>query len=153
MRYLQEKYGGWALVTGASAGIGEAFARYIAAAGMNVILVARRKEKLEKLAEEIQTANNVRALPVPLDLTDDDFLEKLTEKIADREIGLLVNNAGFGSVGLYTQNDAQREADMVKFAKFIPDPASCDSQLDLGFEIVDTTRERAETETAEAKAA
>ncbi len=120
MKNLQEKYGGWALVTGASAGIGEAFARYIAAAGMNVILVARRKERLEKLAEEIQGGSNVLALPVSLDLTGDGFLEKLKQEIADREIGLLVNNAGFGSVGLYVDNDAQREAEMVKLHCLAP---------------------------------
>lgn len=120
MRNLQEKYGDWALITGASAGIGKAFARYIAAAGMNVILVARRKERLEKLAEEIKAGNSVQALPVALDLTSDDFLEKLKQQIGDRKIGLLVNNAGFGSVGLYSRNDAQREADMVKLHCLVP---------------------------------
>jgi len=120
VRNLQEKYSGWALVTGASAGIGEAFARYIAAAGMNVILVARRKERLEKLAEEIEAENNVQALPVPLDLTGDGFLEKLTQKIVGKEVGMLVNNAGFGSVGLYARNDAQREVDMVKLHCLAP---------------------------------
>ena len=120
MKSLEEKYGGWALVTGASAGIGEAFARYIASTGMNVILVARRKEKLENLAAEIEAGNNVQTLPVSLDLSSDGFLEKLKQQIGDRKIGLLINNAGFGSVGLYSRNDAQREADMVKLSCLAP---------------------------------
>ncbi len=120
MKYLQEKYGKWALVTGASSGIGEAFVRYLAAAGMNVILVARRKERLEKLAKEMEASKNIQALAVPLDLSSDDFLEKLKQHVADKEIGMLVNNAGFGSVGLYARNDAQRESEMVKLHCLAP---------------------------------
>lgn len=117
---LKEKYGAWALITGASAGIGEAFARYLARAGVDVILVARRKERLEALATHLTQQHGVQALAIPLDLTDAHFLETLIERVGDREVGVLVNNAGYGSAGEFVGRDPAREADMVRLNCWAP---------------------------------
>ncbi len=111
---LKQKYGEWALVTGASSGIGRAFARHLAAEGMNVILVARRKDRLQQLAVELQEKHAVQALAVALDLTSEGFMPELAEQVGSRDVGLLINNAGFGSVGFFADNDPEHEANMVR---------------------------------------
>ena len=113
MKDLKDRYGEWALVTGASAGIGEAFAHHLARSGMSLILVARRKERLDNLASDLVRRHPVQALPLPLDLTAPDFLERLVQGVGGREVGMLVNNAGFGSAGRFVEQDVRREADMV----------------------------------------
>jgi uncharacterized protein len=115
-----DNYGEWALITGASSGIGEAFARSLAFLGLNVILVARRKAKLDKISDELKSNFNVETLVVVLDLTQDNFMDLLLDNIGDKKVGLLINNAGFGSIGLYTNNNADHEADMVKLHCLVP---------------------------------
>ena len=99
-----------ALITGASAGLGVEFARQLSARGHRLVLVARRKERLEELAKEL---GNARA--VALDLSEDDAAAKL---MADLEahgetVDLLVNNAGFGLIGPFAKLDARRERQMI----------------------------------------
>ncbi len=65
---LKEKYGPWALVTGASSGIGAEFARQLAAKGLNIVLVARREERLRELAKAIESADSVKTRIVSADL-------------------------------------------------------------------------------------
>lgn len=85
-----------AIVTGASSGIGEASARCLAAAGFRVVLAARRAERLERLAKQIEQAGGV-ALPVPVDLADEDATHTLVARTLDAfgRIDVLLNNAGF----------------------------------------------------------
>ncbi|MFD5460099.1 SDR family NAD(P)-dependent oxidoreductase, partial [Streptomyces olivaceus] len=83
-----------AVVTGASSGIGAATARQLAAAGYRVVLTARRKDRIEALAEEIQAAGH-QATAYPLDVTDRAAVEEFAT--AFKTIGVLVNNAGGGS--------------------------------------------------------
>lgn len=92
---FQEKYGPWALVTGASSGIGEQFTRYIAHRGVNVVLVARRLARLTRLANELRETTGVQTRVVNIDLSTTDFLERIEAATNDLEIGLLINNAGF----------------------------------------------------------
>src|SRR3954470_6831663 len=107
--------GRWALVTGASAGIGEAFARELAKRGMNVALAARREDRLRALADEIGTAHRVRTLVLPADLGREGAAEALWTAAADaREIHLLVNNAGFGLKGPFAELPLERQAEMVR---------------------------------------
>jgi len=95
-----------AVVTGASSGIGAAYARRLAAGGYDLILVARRKDRLEKLAEELETSHGVEAEVLAADLTEDADLRKVEERIARAgELEFLVNNAGFGTRGLFFQAD------------------------------------------------
>jgi hypothetical protein len=95
--------GHWALVTGASAGIGREFARQIAAAGLNVALVARRADALESLATEIRSAYSVDCLVLPTDLAEPTAAELLRSRVeqAGKRIRLLVNNAGAGRWGRF----------------------------------------------------
>jgi hypothetical protein len=94
-------YGEWALVTGASAGIGMAFARKLATLGINLVLVARRADRLAQLAEELGRVHGVQTRVVPEDLELDGAVERIEERVADLEIGVLVNNAGFSRVGRF----------------------------------------------------
>lgn len=91
---FSEKYGAWALVLGASEGIGACFARLAAARGLNVALVARRAGVLDELAAELREASGVETRAIPLDLTDADASTRLADATRDLEIGLLIMNAG-----------------------------------------------------------
>lgn len=95
------KYGPWALVTGASSGIGEQFARLLAAEGLNVVLVARRGDRLKVLTEELRVQHGIAAEFLPLDLSDPNFIEPLLKLCEDKDIGLVISNAGFGLKGLH----------------------------------------------------
>jgi len=102
---------GTALVTGASAGIGEAFARALAARGHGVTLVARRAARLEKLAAELSEAHGIRAEAVPADLASANACEKLVAEVEQRglHVDVLVNNAGFGIYGPFGSAPLDRE--------------------------------------------
>lgn len=99
-----------ALVTGASAGLGVEFARQLAKRGHSLVLVARRKERLEELAKEL---GNARA--VAIDLSKKDAAAKLLADVAKNGevVDLLVNNAGFGLIGWFAELDASREQQMI----------------------------------------
>ena len=93
MRQLDRHvYGPWALVTGASSGIGEEFARQVAANGINVVLVARREDRLKEIAAELTTRYDVQARVVAADLGRDGILGRITEATDDLGIGLVVSN-------------------------------------------------------------
>ena len=84
----------FALITGASAGIGEACARSLAMEGKNLILLARRKEKLDKLKEELEQKHGITALTYQVDLSQLDAVENFFNEIKDKAIDILINNAG-----------------------------------------------------------
>ena len=103
------------LITGASSGIGEAFARKLASLGRNVFLVARSEEKLIALCNELGRTNSVRAHYLPLDLSEPDVPAKLFAETEKRglTIDLLINNAGFGAMGDFAQLDLARQLNMI----------------------------------------
>jgi hypothetical protein len=108
--------GKWALVTGASAGIGQALARELAAGGTNLILTARRLERLEKLAAELRGKFGAMTEVFAADLTEREAPEKILAFTRGRGlvVELLVNNAGFGQYGELPQVETQRWLDMVQ---------------------------------------
>lgn len=89
----------WAVVTGASSGIGTEIARQLAAGGCHLILVARRQERLEQVARRMEGDYGIQTRVVPLDLTAAGAAGQLCEKVADLPVSVLVNNAGFGKTG------------------------------------------------------
>lgn len=107
------RYGGWALVTGASSGIGRAFAEQIASAGVSVVLVARRRERLEELAARLRETHGVEALVVPQDLSVPGASARVWEAVGDREVGILVCNAGFAATGPLDEIEPKTLADLV----------------------------------------
>jgi short-subunit dehydrogenase len=92
----------WALITGASSGIGEVFARQLAAEGMHLILVARREDRLQALATKLSHAHGIHTVVLPTDLSQVDAARQLYHRVAalSHPLTLLVNNAGIGSFGL-----------------------------------------------------
>jgi hypothetical protein len=100
---MENVRGRTALITGASAGIGKAFAEVFAAKGWNVALTARRAERLEALAAELSAKHKVTATPIAADLAHPDGVKRLIEAISDRRLIVdgLVNNAGYGVPGHY----------------------------------------------------
>lgn len=110
---FRERYGGWALVTGASSGIGEAFAEALAARGFPVVLVARRQDRLDALSARLREAYRVETVVVAMDLAAPGACERVREAVGAREVGFLVNNAGFGFSGRFAERDAEADERMI----------------------------------------
>jgi short-subunit dehydrogenase len=89
-----ERYGPWAVVTGGSEGTGAAYARALATAGVNLVLIARREGPLRETAEAIRAATGVEVRTLPLDLSRPDMLDQIRAATDELEVGLLVSNVG-----------------------------------------------------------
>jgi short-subunit dehydrogenase len=108
--------GAWALITGASAGIGREFAGQLARRGCSLVLVARRRERLEDLRDELQNHNpglNVHVRVI--DLADKSQIDELIHWLEENkiDIGLLINNAGLGDIGPFATSDPSRNEQMI----------------------------------------
>lgn len=96
---LRSAYGPWALIAGASAGIGAEFASQLAAAGLHILLVARRVDALEELAQSLRATHGVEVRTASIDLAAPNLLERTRAAVGDLEIGLLVYNAAYTRIG------------------------------------------------------
>ena len=103
------RYGPWAIVTGASSGIGRECAKWLAAVGFDLVLVARREPELQQLARELGRPNRI----VVADLADPAGLAAVEAATADLDVGLLVAAAGFGTSGLFLEGDLKMERTML----------------------------------------
>jgi short-subunit dehydrogenase len=99
MKDFRARYGPWALVTGASEGIGECFARALASRGFGLLLVARREGPLQALAAELRSAHGVEVRTASADVGRPDLLAVLDTLAGDAEVGLVVHNAAFSALG------------------------------------------------------
>ncbi|MCW3997926.1 MAG: SDR family NAD(P)-dependent oxidoreductase [Candidatus Bathyarchaeota archaeon] len=98
------QYGPWALIAGASEGIGESFAEELASKGLNLVLVARREKLLENIAKRLKQKFKIEVMVFPLDLNSEDMLEQVKLKTDQLDIGLLVYNAALSPIGLFTNH-------------------------------------------------
>jgi short-subunit dehydrogenase len=106
---------GTALITGASSGIGAAFARALAAQGYDLVLVARREDRLRMVAEEVQQKFNVACRVCPADLSHPLHLEWLERKISEiQDLEMLINNAGFGAPGRFAEMEIEKNLAMIQ---------------------------------------
>jgi short-subunit dehydrogenase len=103
----KERFGPWALVTGASSGIGKEFARQIAASGINVVLVARRDALLAELGRAISQEFGVQYRALAMDLSQEGFIAGLADATHDIDIGLVISNAGTANPGEFLKLDRQ----------------------------------------------
>lgn len=104
-----KEYGPWALVTGASSGIGAEFVRQLAAEGFNVALAARRGNLLQSVAQEVERRHGISTKCVVVDLSEEDAVEKLDQQLRDIDIGLVVSNAGTGQPGHFLEQDHREQ--------------------------------------------
>lgn len=107
MKNSMKRYGPWALVTGASQGIGEGFAQRLAAEGYNLVLASRSTGKLERLGAELSKAHGIQTRAVAADLSVPGAAAKLIEELGSLNVGLLISNAGAAHMGGFLQNDVQ----------------------------------------------
>jgi uncharacterized protein len=108
-----DRYGPAALVTGASSGIGKAFAEALAAKGFDLVIVARRVDRLQALAAQLSEAHGVHVTVAQIDLAAPDAARQMLEVTAGLNVGLVVSNAGFGLKGEFAAGDAAALADML----------------------------------------
>ncbi|WP_371804854.1 SDR family NAD(P)-dependent oxidoreductase [Candidatus Lokiarchaeum ossiferum] len=111
---FKKQYGPFALIAGASQGIGEAFAREIARRGVNVILISRRKNELEKIANEIMDEFAIKALPIVLDLTQENVECEIKKIVTSYEINLLVYNAALSPIGSFFNPSLTTHREVIK---------------------------------------
>jgi short-subunit dehydrogenase len=102
---FRSRYGSWALVAGASEGLGAEFARQLAAKGLHIVPVARRQALLDDLAHELETEHVVEVRPISIDLADPDVASVLRERTQDLEVGLVVYNAALSPIGPFLERD------------------------------------------------
>ncbi|HXC52950.1 MAG TPA: SDR family oxidoreductase [Candidatus Limnocylindrales bacterium] len=109
-----DRYGPWALVTGASSGIGQEFASRLAASGLHVAMVARRRAALEQLAADLTQRHAVSCRVLEMDLAEPGAAARLALQVSDLEIGLLVANAGTGWIGRFDRQAPDSHASLIR---------------------------------------
>lgn len=117
---LLERYGPWALVTGASSGIGEGLARALAEHGFDLVLVARRHDRLQAIAGELARQFGVSTRTVEIDLAVPGAAARVADAVDDLDVGLLVNNAGTGWIGRFGLQDADEYARQIRLNASVP---------------------------------
>lgn len=105
-----------ALITGASSGIGQAFAQELATRETNLILVARSQDKLYQLAKQLQAQTSIEVEVIVQDLTEPQAGQKVYDWVQDKgwTVDLLINNAGFGDYGLFAERDLSKQLEMIQ---------------------------------------
>jgi len=101
----KDRFGPWAIITGASSGIGKEFARQLAAGGLKLVLVARRIALLEEVGKQLEKEFAIKYRTVEADLSLESSIEKITKATVDLDIGLLISNAGTGRPGRFLSFD------------------------------------------------
>jgi short-subunit dehydrogenase len=119
MSFLTQ-YGKWAIVAGASEGLGAAYAEDLASRGLNLVLVARRSELLQTLASQLSTKYSVQIKSIVQDLSTPDAAEQVVRNIIDLEIGLLIYNAAFSAIGPFLERSLDEHLKEIHTNTFTP---------------------------------
>ena len=120
MNDFRARYGPWALVTGASSGIGAEFALQLARRNLNIALVGRRKNRLEAVAAEIGQRYGMDTRIIQVDLAATDAINQIEQATREVTIGLLVNNAGAGLPGAFLDHEVDNETRIVQINTVVP---------------------------------
>lgn len=120
MSLSQMKYGPYALITGASVGLGEEFANQLAREGFNLILVARRRDKLDAVAARLKAEHKISVHVIDMDLMKPGAAQKLEQATADFEIGFVILNAGIYGFGAFLDNELEYEESLVQLNVMLP---------------------------------
>lgn len=110
---MKTTYGSWAVITGASDGIGRAFAYALAETGTNLVLVARRRAVLQEIADDLTQRHQVQTRVLAADLSERSSFRVLAEQTRDLDVGLLIASAGFGTSGPFIESELEQELAMV----------------------------------------
>ena len=110
----KNKYGEWALVTGATSGIGRELATKLAEGGFNVIITGRRKALLDELAADLFSSYRSEVLPITGDLSTPEGVQELIHELDDAPVGLAILNAGFGTSGQFHESSLEAEVNMLR---------------------------------------
>lgn len=132
---LRARYGPWALVTGASSGIGHEFASRLASAGIHVAMVARRRAALEALASDLTSRHAVTCRVIEMDLSEPGAAARLSAQVSDLEIGMLINNAGTGWIGRFDCQAPESHASMIRL--------HCEMHVELTARLLPAMKQRA----------
>ncbi len=114
------RYGPWAMVAGASEGLGAAYAEQVAARGLNLVLVARRDALLQTLASKLSTNYGVQTKTIALDLSAADAAEQIARATSNFEIGLLIYNAAFSAIGPFLERPVEDHLKEIHTNTFTP---------------------------------
>jgi short-subunit dehydrogenase len=110
---FSNKYGPWALVTGAARGMGAEFSRQIAAKGINVVMVDLLADELARTADDIRKTSGREVVTINVDLSQPDFIDSILKRIEGLDIGLLVSNAAYGPVGMFVERSLEEKLRMI----------------------------------------
>lgn len=131
---LQADFGGWAVVTGASSGIGKELATRLAEAGFDVVLNARREPLLKDLATRLEELHGIKTRVVASDLSEKEGINTLLANTKDLDVGMLILCAGFGTSGSFLQAKADTEVEMLR--------VNCEASLVLTHQFGQRFKER-----------
>jgi len=120
MNNFKKKYGPWAIVTGASSGIGKEIAKQLAIEGLNVVVIARRENLLNDLKQELERNYHIKVRPIAMDLLEPEAIKKLSEETIDLDIGLIIPNAGMEMSGEFVDGDMQKNTALVQLNTLVP---------------------------------
>jgi uncharacterized protein len=113
MRFNKTRYGAWAVITGASDGIGLAIARLLASYGIYLVLVARRKDRLTEISAQLTDQHGIQTRVIAADLTRRQAVKEVLNGSRELDVGLLINAAGFGTSGELIHADLEEEVGMI----------------------------------------
>jgi short-subunit dehydrogenase len=112
---------GWAAITGASAGIGKEFAKQLAQQGLNLIIIARRKDRLDNFGQELVRTYGIQVESLAADLNDQNEVSRVADRLVRLEnLDLLINNAGFGTTASFALADFSRQQQMMQLHMLTP---------------------------------